>query len=660
MALGHAGTNARTPGGDRLRETLHQYDIKGEKAIALGQAGISVFILMLHVIAQLRYGWQSDNVWVITALAALFASSIFRHSLVASQQLRERMLDTLTFIDIVIFLALLWSYQFAYMNPAGSVLKAPSLILLPVLIALRALRFHPRPLIIAGATACAGWCAMVALAMSIDGLGAVTHDYSEYLASFKILLGAELERFVALAALTGFLAFAAKEARDILSSAAHVTDYSEALTAAREHLARAEESRTRADEAVAELQKRDKALTDQNERFNAALENMTQGLCMFDGEQKLIVCNEKYATMYGLTMEQARPGTLLQDIVARRIQNGLYAGDNPQAYIRERRKWATSGVRSSKIQEFSDGRSIALTRQPMSDGGWLTTHEDVTERERAKKELKAHRDELQRLVEEATGELKEKAQELERALAKEKELNDLQRQFVSMASHELRTPLAIIDGAAQRLKNKADGNQLSPEDTLSRVRKIRTAVKRMAGLMERTLMAARIEDGDIGVKIERCDIAQVLADVCIRQQDIANDHIITCTVGELPHTIMADPASLEQIFTNLLSNAVKYAPEAPDIEVTAHTEGEHVIVSVRDEGVGIDAADLANIGKRFFRARTSVGIAGTGIGLNLCNQLVAMHGGTISVKSERGEGSTFSVRLPIKGPQSEKADSRAA
>lgn len=105
---------------------------------------------------------------------------------------------------------------------------------------------------------------------------------------------------------------------------------------------------------------------------------------------------------------------------------------------------------------------------------------------------------------------------------------------------------------------------------------------------------------------------------------------------------------------------MKYAPEAPDIEVTAHTEGEHVIVSVRDEGVGIDAADLANIGKRFFRARTSVGIAGTGIGLNLCNQLVAMHGGTISVKSERGEGSTFSVRLPIKGPQSEKADSRAA
>jgi signal transduction histidine kinase len=219
-----------------------------------------------------------------------------------------------------------------------------------------------------------------------------------------------------------------------------------------------------------------------------------------------------------------------------------------------------------------------------------------------------------------------------------------------MASHEFRTPLTIIDGAAQRLKRRAHTDSLTSEDTLHRTDKIRDAVKRMTRLMESTLMAARMEEGKIKVDIGPCDIGKVVQEVCARHQDIAQTHVIAYELVDLPETIQADTSSMEQVLTNLLSNAVKYAPGAPDIEVMAATSGDQIVISVRDHGIGIDQDDLSSIGERFFRAKTSTGIAGTGIGLNLVKKLVEEHGGTASVESVKGEGSTFTIRLPVEGP----------
>ncbi len=277
----------------------------------------------------------------------------------------------------------------------------------------------------------------------------------------------------------------------------------------------------------------------------------------------------------------------------------------------------------------------------------------------SEEELISHSDYLQKRVNLATIHLKNKALELELALAKEKKLNKLQREFVSMASHEFRTPLAIIDTAAQRLKRRADS--ATPEEAVKRADKIRGAVKRMTRLMDSTLTAARMEEGKIRVEIKPCDIGKVVAEICAVQQEIAQTHVISYDLADLPETIQADIGSLEQVLTNLLSNAVKYALDAPDIEVKAGTKGDQVVISVRDHGIGIDEDELGRIGERFFRARTSTGTAGTGIGLNLAKTLVEMHGGTVSVESTKGEGSTFTVRLPIAGPeQTEQADTKAA
>jgi len=275
----------------------------------------------------------------------------------------------------------------------------------------------------------------------------------------------------------------------------------------------------------------------------------------------------------------------------------------------------------------------------------------VVERERAERELTAHRDHLQELVDRATAELKAKAEELTSALAKERQLNELQQRFVSMASHEFRTPLAIIDTTAQRLKRKSERGQLTPEDTCARIEKIRTTVQRITRLMESTLAAARMQDGKIKVVIEACDIGEVVRDVCARQQEISKNHRVSCVLASLPETIQADSGSVDQMLTNLLSNAIKYAPNAPDIEVTAHTRDDHVVISVRDQGIGIDEDELERIGERFFRATTSTGIAGTGIGLSLVKMLVDQHDGSLQIASTKGEGSTFAVQLPIAGPE---------
>lgn len=779
------------------------------------------------------------------------------------------------------------------------------------------------------------------------------------------------------------------------------------------------------DHVNAEIERRDRELLTQNERFNAALEHMSQGLCMFDKDQRLIVANPRYAEIYGLSTSLMKPGISLREIIQRRIDNGFYSGESPDQYIEERMKWVTGKDPRSKTQTLNDGRTIAISYQPMDDGGWLTTHEDITgrvesekalqesqeilakafnaspaamaishledgshievnqawcsklghtredamahsavelgvwadteergrfisalkqsqsiheyeakfrrkdgqlldiiisaeivevdgnsrllivwhditERKKAEEalresenrfkslvestnvvpwefdpaimrftyvgpqaeamfgysveqwlsdgfwqsvihpddraatietcmvatrkgedhdfeyrlvkadgqvcwvrdvvsviskegrpvglrgilidvsermkarhalkqseqrfkdiveissdwiwecdqdlrftylserfaeaagvptssiigktryevgkkadadwashmadlearrpfrefcysvntpdglrhwsvsgrpvfdgkgnfrgyrgtgydrtaaveaeaELIRHRDHLQDLVNEATAQLKQRAEELKQALAKEKELNELQRQFLSMASHEFRTPLAIIDSSAQRLLRRAPDADKDKIDR--RIEKIRAAVGRMTQLMESTLAAARIEDGNATLSLERIDIGSVARQVCEQHSEIASTHTIAFDAGAAPAMAVADRAALEQVFSNLISNAVKYSPDAGKVDVSVCCEDDTVVISVRDYGVGIDRDELPKMFQRFFRARTSTGIAGTGIGLNLVKTLIELHGGTVSVESTPGAGSTFTVKLPVGGPK---------
>ncbi|MBX5000817.1 PAS domain-containing protein [Rhizobium lentis] len=283
---------------------------------------------------------------------------------------------------------------------------------------------------------------------------------------------------------------------------------------------------------------------------------------------------------------------------------------------------------------------------------------DVTEAKRAEKALLQHRDTLEEMVRSRTVELARQTEELERMLEQEKQINELQRQFVSMASHEFRTPLAVIDGAAQRLIRRKEA--ATPEFLSEKADQIRSSVSRMLELMESILAAGRLDHGRISIVHKPCSIAEIIGTCSARQESIRRSHRFLLDLDRLPSTIYGDHPALDQVFSNLFSNAVKYAPDSPNVHVTGWQEGDNVCIAVRDEGIGIDADDLPKMFQRYFRARSSTGIAGTGIGLNLVKQIIELHGGSIVVTSSRGNGTTFTLRIPIGAEMSDEVRITAA
>lgn len=277
---------------------------------------------------------------------------------------------------------------------------------------------------------------------------------------------------------------------------------------------------------------------------------------------------------------------------------------------------------------------ISISGVPVFDDlgtfvGYRGTGSNISERVEAEKQLAQQR-------------------ELEAELAKEREINGLQRQFVSMVSHEFRTPLAVIDGSAQRLIRRLD--KLTPERAGDALHKVRRSVARLTELMESVLNAARLEEGRIVYTPEPCDLAAIIGEICESYADVYPDHAIEMDIDGLPDQVIADPKLVRQVVSNLASNAVKYSPAGTTVRVSGTEDGDNgdAVVSVQDEGVGIPKAELDQLCDRFFRASTSTGIAGTGIGLHLVQHFIAMHGGRMDVNSTEGEGSRFTVRLPKK------------
>lgn len=149
-------------------------------------------------------------------------------------------------------------------------------------------------------------------------------------------------------------------------------------------------------EDVTQLRMREQELRAQNHRFDAAINNMPQGLCMFDTHQRLVICNDRYAEIYGLRPGKTKPGTPLSDILAERVANGLYADDQHENYARKLLTIAAVNEPATTVTELQNGRTVVVKHKPMSGGGWVATHEDITEQRRieARIEHMAHHDAL--------------------------------------------------------------------------------------------------------------------------------------------------------------------------------------------------------------------------------------------------------------------------
>ncbi len=221
-------------------------------------------------------------------------------------------------------------------------------------------------------------------------------------------------------------------------------------------------------------------------------------------------------------------------------------------------------------------------------------------------------------------------------------------QFLNLASHELRGPLTVVRGYVSMLEDGLLGNL--NERGRKAVPVISTKVLEMNALIEQMIEAARLEDGALMLRPEANDLRDLVrAAVDSATPALDGEHRIRVKCPDRPVQVRVDGERVKTIVSNLVSNAIKYSPDGGPVEVDLVNNGGIARVSVKDRGVGIAKEDLPILFTRFGRISTpeTDHLPGTGLGLYLGRQLARLHGGEITVDSDPGRGSTFTLHLPI-------------
>jgi signal transduction histidine kinase len=228
-------------------------------------------------------------------------------------------------------------------------------------------------------------------------------------------------------------------------------------------------------------------------------------------------------------------------------------------------------------------------------------------------------------------------------------------EILASISHDLKTPITSIRGHAQLLARRlARGQALGADDQVVGLGRIERATTQMTGMIDELLDVARLQTGR-PLELHRVptDLVTVARNALADAQQTTDQHTLRFECAESSVRGLLDGPRLDRVLGNLLGNAVKYSPDGGDVILTLVRDetspcGVWAELRVRDHGIGIPATELPNVFERFYRASNVAGqIRGTGIGLAGARQIVEQHGGTISVHSREGEGTTVTVRLPL-------------
>ncbi|QEC66466.1 PAS domain S-box protein [Panacibacter ginsenosidivorans] len=231
--------------------------------------------------------------------------------------------------------------------------------------------------------------------------------------------------------------------------------------------------------------------------------------------------------------------------------------------------------------------------------------------------------------------------EAAQTLQKEKELNEMKSNFVSMASHEFRTPLSTILSSVSLLEFYTTTETQDKRN--KHIQRIKASVANMVSLLQEFLSIQKIEEGKIEPQKKNFNIRELTTQVCSK-------FTATLKAGQIidhNHTgdeiVYSDPAFMDHILTNFISNAVKYSPVNTLIKVDISVSEYTIVLAIKDTGIGISPADQEHLFERFFRASNTGNIEGTGLGLHIVKRYVDLMGGSINVQSEEGKGTEFTV-----------------
>jgi PAS domain S-box-containing protein len=242
--------------------------------------------------------------------------------------------------------------------------------------------------------------------------------------------------------------------------------------------------------------------------------------------------------------------------------------------------------------------------------------------------------------------LKQAEDDIRLALEKEKELSELRSSFVSLVSHEFRTPLTVIQSSTDLLSHYH--HRWSDEKKLTHFGRITSSVKHMTQLLDDVLTIGKAEAGQLKFEPSPIDLLAFCNELVESLQLSASPHYAINFVGQCNCTnSQMDKKLLGHIFTNLLSNAIKYSPQGGSVQFNLLCTSSSAVFRIQDTGIGIPSKDIEKVFESFGRASNVGTIPGTGLGLAIAKKCVDLHGGEITVESELGVSTTFTVTLPL-------------
>ena len=221
--------------------------------------------------------------------------------------------------------------------------------------------------------------------------------------------------------------------------------------------------------------------------------------------------------------------------------------------------------------------------------------------------------------------------------------------FSANASHELRTPLTIMRGEIELALRSSK----KPEEYQELLGSLHEEIMRLSRILDDLLLIAKTEIGERPIELQPVDLRELVEEIADEAEMFAEQGGIRFSLGETTDALIeAEPLRIRRVLLNLIDNAVKYNRKNGSVELSMRREDDMVAVSVRDTGIGIPPEALPRLFERFYRVNDSErhGPKGTGLGLYLVHWIVKNHGGSITVESEPGKGSTFTVRLPLRNP----------
>jgi len=236
-----------------------------------------------------------------------------------------------------------------------------------------------------------------------------------------------------------------------------------------------------------------------------------------------------------------------------------------------------------------------------------------------------------------------------RTILYQRKLDEMKTDFINNMTHEIKTPIATISLACEMLEDESINSDISTRRNFIGI--ISNENRRMRILIETLLQSAKMSGKKYTLNPKAIDLNSIVQ-TCIHnfQLTIETRHgSIQSRLGTIEGTLFADELHITNMIHNLIDNAIKYSDKEPAITISTHSEAGHAILDISDNGIGIAKEDQKHIFEKFYRVSTGDvhNVKGFGIGLNYVSQVVALHKGTISLTSELGQGTTFTISLPL-------------